>query len=166
MFEALNEAHVEIHSKGIRVGSSFSPALDGKFGLRISCEDLFWRHSSSAICTSLLATIYTAKHLYIYWPRHSPPPYWKEGVDEFQWLEVFQPFTAVKNLYVSKGLEQCIAFALEELVEERRTDLLPALESLFFEEHVSGLAKEAIGQFLAIRRLLGHTVTVSHWDEV
>ena len=166
MFKALNEVHVDIYPKGIRVGSSFSPTLDGRFGLSISCGDFFWRHSSTAIYTSLLATIYTAEHLYIYWPRHSPPPYWKEGVDEFHWLEVFRPFTAVKNLYVSKGLEQCIAFALEELVEEKRTDLLPALESLFFEEHVSGLSKEAIGQFLATRRLLGHTVTVSRWEEV
>ena len=104
------------------------------------------------------------EHLYIYGPRYLPSQ-WQDDIENMQWLEIFHPFTAVKNLYVSKEFAQCIAPALQELVGERVTEVLPALESLFLEElQPSGPVQEAIGQFVAARQLLGHPVAVSHWN--
>jgi hypothetical protein len=82
------------------------------------------------------------------------------------WLESFRPFTAVKNLYVFDKLAQHIAPALQELVGERVMDVLPSLESLILEgltpSGPSEPVQEAIGQFVAARRLVGHPVAVSH----
>lgn len=60
--------------------------------------------------------------------------YWQDDIDDTQWLKLFQPFTAVKNLYTSKKSLSCIATALQDLSEERVTEVLPTLESLFLED--------------------------------
>ena len=58
-----------------------------------------------------------------------------------------------------------VAPVLQELVEERVTDVLPALENLFLEElNPSGPVQEAVGQFVAARQLLDHPVVVSRWN--
>jgi hypothetical protein len=103
-------------------------------------------------------------HLYIYRPRNLPSQ-WQDDIENGQWLETLDPFTAVTDLYLCKEFAQCITPALQELVEERVMDVLPALESLFLEElQPSGPVQEAIGQFVAARRLLGHPVAVIDWD--
>jgi hypothetical protein len=70
---------------------------------------------------------------------------------------IFKPFTAGKKLYIIEEFAQCIALALQELVVERETNVLPALDGIFLEEILpseSGPVKEAIGQFVAARQLL------------
>ncbi len=58
-----------------------------------------------------------------------------------------------------------IAPALQELIGERVTEVLPALQTLFLEEdHLLGPVQEAIGKFVATRQLAGHPIIVSHWD--
>ena len=105
------------------------------------------------------------EHLYIYGSRYLPSQ-WQDDIENMQWLENFRPFTAVKNLYVSEKFVRCIALALIDPVAEGVIDVLPALESLLLEErNPSGPVQEAIGQFVAARQLLGHTVSVSHWNE-
>jgi hypothetical protein len=72
----------------------------------------------------------------------------------------------VKNLYVRKEFMQCIVTALQELVGERVTDVLPALESLFLEElQASEPDQEAIGQLAVARQVSGRPVAVSQWNE-
>ena len=164
-FQALNEAHVDFDYYGVQVGSlPPTRTFDEKSRLRISCRELDWQLSSLAqVFTSFFPSIYMVEHLYIYGPRYLPSQ-WQDDIENMQWLEIFHPFTAVKNLYVSKEFARCIAPALQELVGERVTDVLPALESLFLEElQPSGPVQEAIGQFVAARQLLGHPVAVSHW---
>jgi len=80
----------------------------------------------------------------------------------------------VKNLYLSKGVVPRIALALQELVVQRLTEVLPDLQGLLLEEpfplglveepHLSGPVQENIGKFLAARRLSSHPIVVSHWD--
>ena len=83
-----------------------------------------------------------------------------------QWLELLHPFTAVKRLYISETYTPHVAFALQELVVESVTDVLPTLQTLFFETYPQGPAWEAIGQFVVARQLVGQPVTLSHWDDV
>ena len=83
----------------------------------------------------LFPSIYTVEHLYIYRPSGPYlPSLWEHDLGNIQWLEVFRPFPAVKNLYVCKDVAQCIGPALQDLVGERATDLLPALGNLVLEE--------------------------------
>jgi hypothetical protein len=161
-----NEVHVDFDSNGVQF-ESLSPTQTSNetSGLRISCRELDWQLSSLAqVTTSFFPSIYMVEHLYISGSLHLPSQ-WQDDIENVQWLEIFYPFFAVKNLYVSKEFARCIAFSLQELVGERAADVFPALETLFLEElRPSGPVKEAIGQFVAARQLLGHPVAVSDWN--
>ena len=164
-FQTLNEADMIFNDTSVQVG--YLPptwTLDENFGLRISCRDLEWQVSSLAqVITSFFPSIYIVEHLYIHWPQHLPSR-WQDDIENI-WLEILYPFSAVKSLYISKTFVKCIAVALQELVGERVTDVLPALESLFLEElPPSGPVREAIGQFIAARQLLGRPVAISNWN--
>jgi hypothetical protein len=164
--QALNEAHVAFNYYGVQVDSlPPTQTLDKMSGLRISCRKLDWQLSSLAqVFSSFFPSIYIVEHLYFYWPQYSSSQ-WQYDIENTQWLEVFHPFTAVKNLYVSKEIAQCIAPALQGLVWESAKDVLPTLENIFLEElQASDPVQEAIGHFVAARQLLGHPVAVSHWN--
>jgi hypothetical protein len=79
-----------------------------------------------------------------------------------QWLEFLRPFTAVKSLYVSEEFQPNMVSALQELVGGRTTEVLPSLQNIFLEW--PGAFQEAIGQFVAARRLSGQTIIISDWD--
>ena len=161
-FEVFNEAHIDLDDIGVLV-ASLPPtrAFDEKSGLRI----LDWRISLlTQTITSFFPSIYMVEHLYVYRPRYFPSQ-WQDDSENMQWLEIFQPFTAVKKLYVSWQFAQCIAPALQKLVGERVINVLPALECLFLQDlQPSGPVREAIGRFVAARQLLGHPVAVFDWD--
>ena len=48
-------------------------------------------------------------------------------------LELLRLFTAVRNLYLSKEIVLCIVPALQWLIGNRTTEVLPALENVFLE---------------------------------
>lgn len=50
------------------------------------------------------------------------------------WLRFLHFFTAVKDLHLSEGLVPHVAAALQELIGERVTAVLPALQNLFIPE--------------------------------
>ena len=163
----LNEAHVDYDYYGILV-DSLPPtrALDKKFRLRISWERQNDWHPSflTGFLESLFPFIYIVKHLYIYGSGRSQTQFGAD-IDDMQWLDIFYPFTAVKKLHISEEFAQDIAPALQQLVGESATYVLPALECIFLEElQPSGPVQEAFGQFIAARQLSGHPVAVSHWD--
>jgi hypothetical protein len=80
-------------------------------------------------------------------------------------LELLHPFTAVKNLYLTKEFAPRIAPALQELTGERVMEVLPALQTFLLAEHQqSGPVHEAIEQFVAARQLIGHVIAVSSWE--
>jgi hypothetical protein len=161
-FQALNEAHVHFDYCSLVVDSHPpTRTLDKRPGLTITCRAIDWELSNLVqVFTSLFPSIYTAEHLYLYGPR----TFVSEWQDPMEWLENFRPFTAVKNLYVIKELTRRIAPALQELVGESVTGVLPVLESLSYEGLLpSGPVQEAIGQFVAARQLVDHPVAISCW---
>jgi hypothetical protein len=90
---------------------------------------------------------------------------WQDNTESVQWLELLHQFTALKGLYLSQEIAPYIAPALQELVKERETEVLPALQSLFLEElHPLGPVQEAIGQFVDARQLSSRPIAVSQWD--
>jgi hypothetical protein len=94
-------------------------------------------------------------------------PHWRYDIEGSQWLELIHPFSAVKNLYLSKKVAPRFAFALQELTGERVTEALPALQNIFVEGsrlRLSRPAQEAIMQFVIARWLSGYPVAVHGWD--
>jgi hypothetical protein len=70
----------------------------------------------------------------------------------------------VKNLYVCKEFSPGIAAAMQGLVGDRITEVLPSLRNIF----VEGLApsmQENIVQFIAARQLSDHPIAIYDWDE-
>ena len=141
--------------------------FDRELELGISCRQSDWQLSSLAQLCSLSfprALMSSLERLYACEGQHSQLR-WQADVENSQWLEFLQPFTAVKELYLSRQFAPCIAPVLKELVGARVSEVLPALQSLFLEElHPSGPAQEAIEKFVAVRQLSSHPVSVSHWD--
>jgi hypothetical protein len=139
--------------------------LNARPKFRISCEFLELELRSVAqVLASFFPSICTVEHLHV-----SSPDYlltdWINDDESMRWLEMFRPFTAVKNLYLCDELAPCIAPALQELVGDSESveNVLPALESIVLEDlEPSGQVQEAIGQFVAARQALGHPVAVSH----
>ena len=140
---------------------------DRALTLAILCRQSDWQLSSLAQLCSLSfhqVLIPTVAHLYIL-EGGQFPPCWQDDIETSQWLELLHPFTAVKDLYISREFTPRIAPTLKELVGERVTEVLPALQTLFLEEKLpSGPVQEIIEQFVASRQLAGHPITVSHWE--
>jgi len=163
----LDQADVVFYNSSISIElSSQTATVDpAKLTLRISCRQLDWQLSSLAqVCNSTLATPSTLDRLDIHEDRHSPP-HWQDDIETTQWLELFHPFTSVKNLHLSKQVTPCVAPALKELPGERVTEVLPALQNLFIDGfQPSGPDQEAFGGFVAARQLSGCPVTIHHWE--
>jgi hypothetical protein len=166
--EALHEAHVTFNVDGVQVESHPPTRMfDDKSGFRISCEDVHgeWIEGLAQVFISFYPPIRMVEHLYIHGYR-CLLLVWGDG-DDFgtQLLEMFHPFTTLKNLYIIKEFTATIAPVLRELTGERVVNMLPALESLFLEEiQSSGPIQEAIGEFVAARQLAGRPITVSTWE--
>ena len=139
----------------------------GTLTIEISCREPDCQLSSvQQLCSSLhflsmLVNLYIEHHYRIYrrlvWRN--------DAIESTLWLQLLLPFTAVKNLYLSKEFAPGIATALQELDGGRITEVLPNLGNIFVEGlEPSGLFQENIGQFVAARQLSDHTITVSDWD--
>ena len=131
--------------------------------LQISCRQSDWQLSSLAqVCSSIVfqPLISAVERLYFLENR---PLHWQDDIESSQWLELFHPFTAVKDLYLSAGLMILIEPALQEIVGERVTEVFPVLQKLFLENPLSSgpvQVQETIGQFVVGRWLAGHPVAV------
>ena len=165
-FKARDEARVVFSNHWDGLIKTF----DGELQLRISCKQSDWLLSSLAqVCSSCFppALIPTVERLYIVHNIDSISPLrWQNNIENSQWLELLHPFSGVKNLYMSLEFTPRLAPALKELVGERVTEVLPALQTLFLEEPLlsgTASAQEGIEQFVAARHPAGHPVSVSPW---
>ena len=164
-FKGHDEARVIFYS--VHISVILPQTSDGTLELAILRRRSDWQVSSLAqICNfSFRQALLTVEHLYI--QVGFPPPYVVDDIERSHWLELLHPYTAVKELYLSQKLAPSIAPVLQELVGERVTEVLPALQALFLEEPLpSGPVQEAIGQFVTARQLAGYPITVSCWKGV
>jgi hypothetical protein len=116
---------------------------------------------SSSIPQALISTV---EQLYIY-ESGFLEPCWQSDIEDSQWPDVFNPFTAVKDLYLSQDFVPRIAPTLQELVGERVIEVLPALQCLFLEKHhPSGTVQEKIVKFVDTRQLAERPIAVSLWE--
>ncbi|KAI9512081.1 hypothetical protein F5148DRAFT_1280124 [Russula earlei] len=135
-----------------------------ELSLELSCRVLDYQVSALAqVCSSSLPLLSTLVHLEIEDSvLPDPQSYWKDDMETAQWLELLDPFIAVKNLHLSNQFARQLWQALEELAEERVTEVLPALRNIFLSGHQS--RKNVMKRFVTARRLSGHPVAVYRWE--
>ena len=138
----------------------------GILQIAISCREPDWQLSSiEQVCNSSLRPLSTVEDLYI--EHQYQLLVWKnDAIESTLWLQLLLPFTAVKNLYLSKESAPGIAATLQELGEGRITEVLPSLQNIFVRGlEPLGALQEKIGQFVAARQLSDHPITISVWDK-
>jgi len=152
------DAHVQFDDSTATVRLT-SPSKD--FVIEISCREPDWQLSSVAqVCNSCLPPLFMIEDLYIE-HQYSQLVWKNDAIENALWLELVLPFSAVKNLYLSKDFSQGIAAALQDLVG---TEVLPSLQNIFVEElEPSGPFQENIGPFVTARQHSGHPIIISVW---
>jgi F-box-like len=160
IMQALENAHVTFDGDAAAV--ELSSLKHGRLDVKIPCRGLEWQVSSmEQICASCLPPLPTLD-LHIRGNPHYRQ-HWQGNVDNALWLGLLQPFTSVKNLYLSEEIAGRIVPALQELVGHRATEVLPTLENIFLEEgQRSGPVQEGIQQVVAVRQATNHPIAVSY----
>ena len=160
----VEDAHVVFgHGKAI---INSSPRYESRYEVGISCRELDWQVSSlEQLCASHFPPLSTLEGLYIYERLHGGQPDWRDNIENTLWLDLLHRFTTVKNLYLSKEFAPRIVAALQELVGDRTTEVLPTLQNIFLEEvEPGGCVREDIERIVSARQLSGHTLAVSYWE--
>ena len=164
---ALDEAHIRLNpwTASIRFRYRKSKTSFGYLRIDIPCEEPDWQISSiEQVCNSSLHSFTTVEDLYID-HRYSRLVWEDYAIENNIWLQLLLPFTAVKNLYLSKEFASSIAVAL---YEGRATEVLANLQNIFVEMlEPSGPFQESIGGFVAARqhRVSNHPIAISVWDK-
>jgi hypothetical protein len=167
-FRACDEAHVLFHDHTVQVILTYR-THESDFAaspIKILRRKPHWQLSSIAqFCNSSLRPLSMVGVLYI--EHQYQQLVWKDDtVENTLWLELLRPFTAMKNLYLSKEFAPGIAAALQELVRGRITEVLPSLQNVFVAElEPSGRFQENTGEFIGTRQLSGHPVAISVWNK-
>ena len=165
-FETHDEAHVGFSDW--RISVTIPQASGGRLYLGIlrGAQDLSWEPLFLAqVCSSSFpwALVSMVEDLYIL-------EYGRSGLSwqDDDWLECLHPFTGVKGLYISQEFVPRIAPTFQQLTRERATEVLPALQTLSLEKpppsEPDTAPMDTIGQFIAARRLAGHTIAVFLWE--
>jgi hypothetical protein len=81
-----------------------------------------------------------------------------------KYLDLLRPFTVAKNLYLSELSSRRIALVLKELAGERASDVLPALQNVFFEGYPpSKSVQRCIAPFISARLRHNHPIAIFDW---
>ena len=163
IFEALDKAVVESFNPSREVSVTLRRAFYKAFKLGISYDQSALQLSSLAeLCSSFpQGHIPAVEHLYI---TGDELWHWQDVIEKRQWLDLLRPFNAVKSLYICQEASPHIFPALQELVGERVTEVLPALQTLFFRGTPSRTVQERIEQFFSARQLSIHSIAISCWE--
>ena len=161
--KALELVDIGLNDWGAAFDFSSQTSRRGLFKVKILCIGLDWQVAAvEQVCTSCLPPLYMLQDLYFLHNTYATPDWNNSDVENRQWLELFRSFGAVKNLHLSPDLASLIAPALQELVEGRMTDVLPALQNIFCKGlESSGSVQETIGKLVAARQAANHPIVIS-----
>jgi hypothetical protein len=168
-FKAHDQARL-VFDPDFDVWITLPQAFGRKLRVETNCYPPDQLSSLAQICSSSVprAFISAVEHLYIVEGVWEPRLEGEIERGPAQWLDLLHPFTAVKCLYISREYTLHVAFALQELVGERAMEVLPTLQKIFLETHPYPLepVQEAIGQFVAVRQLVGQHIALSPWNGI
>lgn len=169
-FKAPHRADIEFSENCVRVALFQRKGIVGRRKLEvcIPCSRPSWQVSTIIyIFSTLLPPLPTLERLDIYEDTLCKPQ-WQDNVVNTgtQWLQLFYPFTSVKNLFLCQKLARLIVPALQELTGGRVTEVLPALQNIFLRRlglgqlDPSETVQEAFSQFITERQLSDCPVVV------
>ena len=164
-FKSLTHADITFRDRTVEVSLSQPTQKHNVMWLSILCKKLhlqLWSlaqvGSASLLPLSKVESLEISSEL-LKWQLHEEEEHTEEDA---QWLNVLQPFSAVKNLYPHDNTLPSLAYALKEVPEEQVTEVLPALQAVSMDEPVPPgpvdepsppAVQEAIERFIAMRRL-------------
>ena len=162
---AFDHAEVLFHSDHVKV--KFSSSLPRgmvdreSLVLVIRCRGLMWQLLALAqVLRPPLSPFLTLQRLHIFEGQHLHPCL-EDDTENTDWVELFQPFTALRDLYLSQELALRILPALRELTGDGATKVLPALQKVFLDgPQPLGPIQEALADFIAEQQLSSHPVAV------
>ena len=159
--QALEKAHVTFQFNTAAVKLSSERSSCGEVKVKIPCRELDRQFSSlKRFFTSCLTPLSMSEDLYITYPNIGLRP--DRDDENISWLNLLQPFPAVKNLYLCEDIAPHIGLALQELVGRNAREVLPIVQHIFLEGlRPCGSVPEGIEKFIAARQLSGHPFTVS-----
>ena len=167
------KAPVEVHAVFERLLARVelipqTPGLGG-FHVQIPSEAPDWQLSCLMQVLQVLASsscpVFMVENLYI--EDQGSEFTTTSQVEVTQWWDFLRPFVAVKNIYLFKKIAVDVACSLEALGEGRSMEVLPALQNIFLTPPevvpplTLSLVQERIEQFVAVRYLLGHSITIT-----
>ena len=162
-----HQAHASLSNIDARI-TLYQQEEDADFkalSLKIPCSpDAVESHLSSLAqaCSTFLPPLPNLECLAIYNSRLFLFQ-WEHEADNARWMELLRPFITVKDLILDELVASSVASALQELVGERVTEMLPALQNIFLEgSPPSGLIPEGIAKFVAAREVSDRPVLVHH----
>ena len=113
-------------------------------------------------CSSLLLPLHSLEHLNI--DKSEPERWslvWENEERSTQWMVLLRPFIAVKDLVLANPVVLSVASALQDLVGEQGTEILPLLQTIVLEgSQSSSPVPQGIVKFIAARELCGRPVVV------
>jgi len=164
-----SQARVNFLSDFTEVTLSQPRGRAGNLTLQVSCITPGQQVSSMAqICHKASPFLSGVERLEICGGEYGHSHYeWYGNIENSHWLELLDPFIAVERLHITEYLGSLVASALGGIPARRAAEVLPALQSLFLEEHEpSEFTQSAIRQFTTARR---HTVAIcrrnSEWED-
>jgi hypothetical protein len=153
----LNHARLIFDLKGITINLR----IPTRIWLEILCEERDWQLSSLARVCSQHLPLSSVEQLTVCEVDPDTPLRWKDDMDALQWLELFHPFIAVRDLYVAKQFVPFVTTALQDLTGERTMEVLPVLNNLFLEGFgPPGPVQETIKPFVSARQLSDHPIVI------
>ncbi|KAI9456583.1 hypothetical protein F5148DRAFT_1323693 [Russula earlei] len=164
-FKACDRATVIISFRTIEFAMLKETNESPELSLQIVCSESPGHQFSSLaqLCSPSLLLPSTLVQLHIRDIDLSDPRYYRNG-EATQCLEFLNLFIAVKDLCLIKHVGRHICQVLEELAEERGTEVLPALQNIFLHRLRSlESAPKFIKRFIAARQLSGQPVAVYPW---
>jgi len=163
--ERFNGVNAKISFSRLSASVELSSGTDGhpSLLLEISCRQADWQLSSVAqLCGMPLHPISTLENLTVtILSIHYPQHFRQFDIEHSQWVEFLYPFTNVKKLYLSEEIGLHTVTALQGLVGESVTQVLPALQSFSIEGlQPSGPMWGAAESFVAARQRFGCPITI------
>ena len=170
---AYNEVHLIFRISEVTVKLQSHPApsdhmVEVKIVWNVPYRQFSPISSLAQICTRALSLrlLLTMENLYIHDEYSYLPLDWHNDIENTEWLNLLLPFSATKNLYLSKQFLPRIAPILQELTGGRTTEVLPALQNVLLEGfQPSEPVQEGIANFISSRQLTNHPVAISVWHK-
>jgi len=154
-FRSLDSTSIEVGDDEINVMVTVTPAGHAVLQLHVLSSSEGPLPTLVQACSSPLLPLSNTQHLEISYQRPDSQSHRKLDTGDTQWVDILRPFSAAKSLSLqSMRVVLPVAFALKQVIEEGRADVLPAIQKLSVSGSLpAGPVREAIEQFVAARGL-------------